>query len=141
MKTQRPTGVTILAVLAAIGGVLGLLGACTLFGAGLFGAAALSSLGAGGAAVAQVGFMTILSGILILVSSVLDLAFAYGAWFLKPWGWMLGIVSQGFSIFVQLVYLVTGSGGFFSFLISVAISGVIIYYLMTPDVKKAFGRA
>jgi hypothetical protein len=29
----------------------------------------------------------------------------------------------------------------FSALISVAINGVIIYYLMTPEVKKAFGRA
>ena len=127
MKTApvRPTGITILAILAAIGGILGLLfgafgGACALF-SGLFTFGGLISL------------------LFVIAYSVLDLAFAYGAWTLQPWGWMLGVVAEGVAVVSALITLISG-GTFFSFLISVVIAGAILYYLFTPAVKQAFGR-
>lgn len=137
---QRPTVITILAVLAAIGGVLGIFGALGLIGIGAVGGAIM---GAGGEAAAGflIGAFAIVWGLVTLVISVADLAFAYGAWGLKPWAWMLGIILQGASIFIAFINWIGGnSGGFGSFLISAVISGVIIYYLLTPEVKRAFGR-
>jgi hypothetical protein len=130
---QRPRIITILAVLAAIGGVFGILA-----GIGLMGLGAVSGVvGAG----FLVGGLAIFWGLLTLVLSVAELAFAYGAWGLKPWAWMLGIVLQGVSIFMALINWVGGGSDFFSFLFNAVISGVIIYYLLTPEVKRAFGKA
>ena len=135
---QRPTGVTILAVLAAIGGVLGLFAAIGLFGLGALGGAI-----AGAAGVATgflVGGFAIFWALVTLVQAAISLVFAYGAWYLKPWAWLLGIGAEGLAILVALINWIGGNRGFFSFLISAAIAGVIIYYLFTPEVKRAFGR-
>jgi uncharacterized membrane protein YjjP (DUF1212 family) len=59
---------------------------------------------------------------------------------LMPWAWMLGIIAEGVALLSALLSLLNG-GNFFSFLISAAIAGAILYYLFTPEVKKAFGRA
>ena len=68
------------------------------------------------------------------------IAFGVGAWMLKPWAWMLGLVLVGIGLVLSIVYILTGAG-IGSQIISIVIDGVIIYYLMTPEVKKAFGRA
>jgi hypothetical protein len=114
----RPMGVTILAVLSAIGGVLSLLGGLGLFALGL-----------------------VIFAVLLLAIGALDLAFAYGAWTLKPWAWILGIAVAGLGIALALVNYVTIAPDISSLIISIAINGVILYYLMTPPVKAAFGRA
>ena len=136
---QRPQGITILAVLAAIGGVLGLFGAIGLFGLGALSGAILGAAGEAGQGF-MVGGFAIFWALVTLVMAAADLLFAYGAWFLKPWAWMLGIGVEGAAVLVALVNWIGGNGGFFSFLISAAIAGVIIYYLMTPEIKRAFGR-
>lgn len=126
----RPQGVTILAVLAAIGGVLGLLAG--IFALGIGGAVAAGGSGA-------LGGLVSLLGIVAIVQGVLALAFAYGAWTLKPWAWMLGIVAFGLSLVLAVLGIINGdfSGQIISALIAVA----ILYYLFTPNVKAAFGRA
>jgi hypothetical protein len=128
----RPTGVTILAVLAAIGGVLGLLGGVALLGlggiaAGATGNAAFFGLGA-------------FAGIISVAIAIGSLAFAYGAWMLKPWAWSLGVVLQLVSL-VWAVLLVISGGDIFSQGISIVIAGIILYYLNQSHVKAAFGRA
>jgi hypothetical protein len=126
----RPTGVTILAVLAAIGGVLGILGGVALLGLGSLAVAGTGLLG---------GSVAIF-GLIAIVQSVLALAFAYGAWTLKPWAWTLGIVAEGIGIALAVLFIINGSS-ITSQAISIIIAGAIIYYLMTPTVKAAFGRA
>lgn len=134
--TARPTGITILAVLAAIGGVLGLLAGVALLGlggiaAGATGNAAFFGLGA-------------FAGIVTVAISIAQLAFAYGAWTLQPWAWSLGVVLSLVSI-VWSVVGALGSGDIVSGLIgqaiSIAINVAILYYLNTPGVKAAFGKA
>jgi hypothetical protein len=127
----RPTGVTILAVLAAIGGVLGILGGLAIVG--LSGLAAASTGFLGGAIV--------LFGVVAIVQAVLSLAFAYGAWTLKSWGWTLGIAVEVIGIVLSLLFIVDGNSTITSQAISIIIGVAIIYYLMTPAVKAAFGRA
>jgi uncharacterized membrane protein HdeD (DUF308 family) len=120
--SQRPLGITILAILAAVAGVFGLLagfGMMALFGAG--------------------GLFMIL-GLVTLVVSVLYLAFAYGAWTLQSWGWTLGVGLSIVSIVITLLQLTQGMTNIVSAIISIAISGAILYYLYQPAVKGAFGR-
>ena len=127
----RPQGVTILAVLAAVGGVLGLLAG--LFALGIGGAvAAATSNGALG------GLVSVL-GIVALAQGALALAFAYGAWTLKPWAWMLGMVAFGISLALAVLNIVNGD--FTGQILSVVIAVAVLYYLNTPAVKAAFGRA
>lgn len=128
----RPTGITILAVLSAIGGVLGILGGIALIGLGGVGAAttgqaALFGLGA-------------LFGIVVLALGIASLAFAYGAWTLQPWAWPLGVAIQVINIAFAVLAVVGGSD-IASQIIGVAISAIILYYLMQPGIKAAFGRA
>jgi hypothetical protein len=136
---QRPQGITILAILAAVGGVLGIFGAIALFGLGALSGAVLGAAGAAGGGFLVGGF-AMFWGLVVLAQSAASLGFAYGAWFLKPWAWMLGIAVEGAGILVAFINLIGGSSDFFGFIISAAIAGAIIYYLMTPAVKQAFGR-
>lgn len=95
------------------------------------------AVGAGGGFLA--GFMTIF-GLVVLAQAVLLLAFAYGAWTLQPWGWTLGIVGVVIGLIINALYILNGSE-IGSQIVSIAISAVILYYLFTPAVKQAFGRA
>jgi len=126
----RPTGITILAVLSAISGVLSILAGLGL----LAGGAAL-------AAVVSVGGLFTIFGILAIVIGALSLAFAYGAWMLLPWAWILGIASQLIGIGVTIVQIVLGYQSITGAIIGIAISLIILYYLDTPDVRRAFGRS
>ena len=72
----RPTGITILAVLAAIGGVFGLLGG---FGVLFVGGDRLVRRRGASSACARSRYAALL------------IAFAWGAWTLKPWAWPLGV--------------------------------------------------
>ena len=137
---QRPQIITIMAVLAAIGGVLGILGAFSLFALGAAGGLLATAGGAAGVGF-MVGGFAVFWGLVTLIQSAASLGFAYGAWFLKPWAWTLGIAIEVASILIALINLLGGSSDFFGFLISVVIAGVIIYLLNTPEIKRAFGRA
>jgi uncharacterized membrane protein (DUF2068 family) len=125
---QRPTGVTIIAILSAIGGVLGLLASLVLLG-----------LGAAGAA-AGLGGLAFIAGIIVLAYSILSLVLAYGFWTLKPWAWPLGVGVQAVGILQAILQFANDSSQIVSLVISIAIAGVILWYLFQPHVKAAFGR-
>jgi hypothetical protein len=126
----RPTGITILAVLSAVGGVLALL-------AGI----ALVTLTGVVASASGLGGFVAIAGLLLILTGILDLAFAYGAWTLQPWAWILGIASAILSIVSALLRVVDNNGSISSAILSIAISAAILYYLNTPAVKAAFGKA
>ena len=137
-QQQRPMGVTILAILAFVGGILGICGGLS----GIVGASFLGGLAAsaGASNVTALGGMLVVYSIIAVAFAVADLVFGFGAWTLKPWAWMLGMVLFGLNIVYQLVAVIAGWSTLGGVLISVVIAGVIIYYLLTPEVKKAFGR-
>jgi hypothetical protein len=134
---ERPVGVTILAILALIGGVFSLFGALIVLGLG--GAVTIGGAATGHAGAAVGGGLIFVMGILVAVSGLLSLAFGVGALQLKPWAWTLGIVAEGLSILTSLMGLSRSDnrgGSVFGILVAVA----ILYYLFTPRVRAAFGK-
>ena len=169
---ERPVGVTILAVLALIGGALSLLGAL----GSLLGGAMMGSVGANSAALqstiqssmqnavasgqmtaeqaaqataqtqalasgggAAMGGLFVILGIFLLLQGALSIAFGIGALQLKPWAWILGIVAYGLGILINITQALNGSFGFGN-VIGLAIGAGILYYLFTPEVRRAFGQ-
>ena len=120
----RPTGITILSILAGLGAIGTLLAAFAALGIGsyLFGLSgtifALAWLALGG----------------------LELSFGIGAWQMKPWAWPLGVVLAAGAIIWSIITLL-GAGNLFSTLITVVIWGIVLYYLNQPTIKSLFGRA
>lgn len=132
---SRPTGVTILAILAAIGGVLGLLGGLAIIGIG-----GLAGGFIGGAAGAAIGGLAVIGGLIVLVLAVLELVLAYGFWNLRPWAWQLGVILAAVQIVIAIlgvlrIVFYQDIGGA---IISIAISGVILYYLNQAEIRRAF---
>jgi hypothetical protein len=82
-----------------------------------------------------------LNGIIGLVVAVAYIAFAWGAWSLQPWAWTIGIVVAGLGVIFAVVnfFMVPGSN-FVTLVLSLLFPAVILYYLMTPDVRRAFGQ-
>lgn len=131
---NRPTGVTVIAVLSLISGVLGLCGATPLLGISVLGALIPSG-------VTQVlGAIGIVVSALLLIGPILQLIFAYGAWNLLSWAWWLGIIATGISV-VGVVIAILGSGGaaIYTAVTHALLPIIIFVYLLTPDVRKAFG--
>jgi len=122
--SARPMGVTIIAILAIIGGIFAILGG-GLFGIGLGFGSILGLLGVG------------LVGI-----GVVELITGWGLWTLKPWAWMIALAVQIVNIGVTLAFAIDGSSLIsINTIVGVALPVIILYYLMTPPVKSAFGRA
>lgn len=128
----RPMGITILAVLSAIGGVLGILGGIALIGLG-----GVASASTGTAAYFGLGAIW---GLLVLAAAIASLVFAYGAWTLKPWAWPLGVALQIISLALSVLAILSG-GDIAGQIISIAIAAIILYYLFQPNIKAVFGRA
>lgn len=130
-KKSRPTGVTILAFLQIILGLLGI-----LFGLGVaFSGSVLGSLVAGGVSGSVISAVAGVAGWLGVVVGLLYIAVGYG--FLKGMGW---------SWWVALILYVLGIiGALLSILSVVAIVPLLIYiylvyYLTRPKIKTWFGK-
>src|SRR5437588_3669791 len=83
----RPLGVTIIAILVAIGGVLGIIGGLLLF-----------------------AFIPALA-IFSLVVGVLDLILAWGLWTLKPWAFWMAVIIEVIALVQGIFGLAQGQGG------------------------------
>lgn len=144
ITTKRPTGVTIIGILTIIGGILMLIG-----GIGLVTLAAVvpiipSSGGQFNSQLANTGMSTELLGIvssatggLLLILGIASLVVAYGLFKAKKWAWTISVILSVISIGMGIVSIVTGNIGA---VVSIAISGLILYYLYRPHVKEYFGK-
>jgi uncharacterized membrane protein (DUF2068 family) len=135
---SRPVGVTILAILAILGGIALLcLGGLSVLG-GTVASGSLSA--AGGAAVAaNSGLITAIGGVLAVLG-VLYIVMAVGLLQLKGWAWTLGIVLSALSLILDVAQIVQKPSTLGQQLVSIVISLVILVYLFTPRVRQAFGR-
>ncbi|HEY4753181.1 MAG TPA: hypothetical protein VIH37_07845, partial [Candidatus Limnocylindrales bacterium] len=63
---------------------------------------------------------------------------SFGLWAMQPWAWMFAMVIAGLAVFEGFLYMIqypgTGVGIGMMFL-----PGIIIIYLLSRDVKAAFG--
>ena len=131
---ERPGIVTGAAILAAIAGVLVVLGVLE----GAFLIHGLASLDAGDALIVTPG----------LVLAGMYLALAHGAWTLKPWAWTLGVVAAVATILYTAVILVAQWGELMRDAPALAWMGVLVAVVAAIgvalwfrwDVRASFDR-
>ena len=118
---KRPLGVTIVAILMIINGII-------LIAAGIGGITV-------GAAM-DIPLIGVSSGVLV----ALGIAAIIVAWGLikgKGWAWIVTVILSIISIIMSIIAI---AGGNFGSIINLVISGVILYYMYRPEVKAYFGR-
>ena len=136
----RPQGVTIIAILAFIGGIFAIVAGLglTVLGGILGGALAASGEAAGG----MFGGLLAIFGIGTLGLGIAEIVVGWGLWGLKAWAWAVSVIVFIVNIMLTLLTALGGNSLIsISTLIGIAIPAIILYYLMTPPVKAAFGRA
>jgi Predicted membrane protein (DUF2127) len=114
---QRPIGVTIIAILAILGGIA-------------FIASGLGTL----ILIPLIGIF-IGSGLLIL--GLAYFLMAYGLWKGKSWAWILTLILSGIGIIVGIGSIVVGNIGS---IFHIIINAIVIFYLYRPNVKSFFNK-
>lgn len=111
--TERPLGVSIIAVLNWIVGVL--------------------------AIIAGFGALTIipLLGIVSLLLGAFAIYVGYGLWTLLDWAWMVAVILQLLNVISNGFQLLSGE---LSAVWGLIISFIVLAYLYSTDVKEAFDR-
>jgi uncharacterized membrane protein HdeD (DUF308 family) len=110
-QKQRPLGVTLIAILTAIGGIIFLASGLVLLIVGI--------------------------GIILLALGIAYLVMAYGLWKGREWAWTITLILSVIGIIVAIVSVAAGN---VSAIISIIIQGIVIYYLYRPNVKAFFGK-
>jgi uncharacterized membrane protein (DUF2068 family) len=137
---QRPVGISIIAVLAALVGVLAFVGAVLLAALSTAGSFLTDIIESSGAGVMPFDIGGLLSAFLLAfagiaaIVGILYLIAAYGLWTGKGWARMLAIVLLILDIIGGIVTLPAG-------IITIIIGGVLLWYFFTPAVKAFFGSA
>ena len=156
MESRRPIGVTIIAILMIIGGVLLLIGGIGfLFIAPLISQLSFTNISNStngtlsvnlngtsvaipnnAAFIAFAGVLGIIGGVLVALG-IASLIVSWGLLKGKGWAWIVTIIITIISVVFNIISLVTGN---FGSIVGLIINGVIIYYLYRPNVKAYFGR-
>jgi hypothetical protein len=76
-------------------------------------------------------------GWLAILGGILWLAAAFGLWAVQPWAWMVAMVVAGFALFEAFLYMIQYPGTGIGLSMSL-LPGIIILYLLSADVKRAF---
>lgn len=113
INRSRPLGITIIAIIMAIYGILAIIGGIVLMSAN-------STL-----------------GVITLILGILELVLAWGLWSLQQWAYWAAVILEVLSLLNSIFALTqrdTGSG-----VISLIIALVILVYLFAdPNVRTAF---
>ena len=125
---NRPLGVTIIAILSFINGLLGLcVPGLVIIGGGI------GALFTGG-----LGLIVVCGGLLLAAGPLVWLLVAYGAWNQRPWAWGAGMVATGITVIGVVVNIINGVG-ILQAVASAPLSIVIFIYLWLPDIRRVFG--
>ena len=117
MQRNRPLGVTIIAILAVIGGI--------------------GSVLSGFAIIAIIPLLGIIFGGLLIIIGLAYFVVAYGLWKGLNWAWNITLIVSVIGIIVGLGSIVVGNiGALFHLIVNV----IVIYYLYRPNVKTYFGK-
>ena len=154
-KQSRPRGVSIIAILIIIAGVLSLLLGIGLvvIGPFLMNGVQTSSSNLGSQIGPQIiGLVFLVFGGILLGLGVANLVMAYGLWKGKGWAWTISIIVLFIGIAISIVSVSITSTGVFSNsgsnllgdivsgIVSIGINAFIVYYLYRPHVKAYFGK-
>ena len=129
---KRPLGVTVIAILCIISGIVGLIAGIVLaaFSSAIpstFEGSEMSGLPAG-----LLGALGVAMGGVLLALAISSFVVAYGLWNGKGWAWTLTVVLAVISIAFNAISL---AGANFGGIISIIIDGIILYYVYRPHVK------
>jgi hypothetical protein len=144
---NRPTGVTVLAILAFLGtALLCLLAVGSFLGGAFIGTILGSAAQHSGSGMAGAGLGAAIGaaiGVVFLIMAGLDAVCGYGLWNLKEWGRMLtivlsaiGVVFAGFSLLGSMLHFHIIA--IFFTLVRIGIGVLVIWYLSQPQVKAVF---
>jgi hypothetical protein len=155
-KQSRPRGVSIIAILIIIAGVLSLLLGIGLvvIGPFLMNGPQTTSNNLGSQIGPQIlGIIFLVFGAISLALGVANLVMAYGLWKGKGWAWTISIIVLFIGIAIDIISVsITSAAGVFSntgsnllgdivsSIVSIGISAFIVYYLYRPHVKAYFGK-
>lgn len=150
-NTERPIGVTIIAILIIIGGISLLIGGISLIGLGaLLSISSEDVIQSNGistdvAQLASLGMIPLVLGMVMLILGIAYLIVSYGLLKGKVWAWAITIIVTIIGLIIQIISsIVTGSItssiliGLASHIVGIIISGIIIYYMFRPNVKAFF---
>ena len=128
MQKHRPTGVTIIAALEILLGLVSLSGGLlVLLAAGFAGFVGLTFIAA----------LALVASAVLLILGLVALGVGVGMWMGRGWAWTLGIVFSIIGALTALFTLLLGSSGS---VVGLLINLLILYYLTRPEVKGFFGK-
>ena len=122
---KRPFGITVIAIFALLSGLFGLCWPILAFTGSAFLGPVFGTIG-------------VIAGIFLIVGPILQLIFAFGAFQLRSWAWYLGLISTGITMIGVIINLIDGAS-FWSAIWGSVWSVIIFIYLLTPNVRQAFG--
>lgn len=85
-----------------------------------------------------IGGLGIAFGAVLVAIAIVSFVVAYGLLKGRGWAWTLAIILSIISIVWNAITLATAAN--FGGIISIIISGIILYYLFRPHVKEYFGK-
>lgn len=134
---KRPTGITIIAIIFIILGLISLMWSGLVFGFGGVGALFGGLVGAEG--IAAAGTSGAWSGFLGLLTGVVQIVTGFGLLGMKKWSWILALVAVGLSVLQGVMGML--NGGVFSFMcggLGLIIPVIVLIYLLTGGVRSRF---
>lgn len=114
----RPFGVTVVAMLVTIHGIVAFFQAV----------AALSLPGVG-----------VATFVLDALFALLLLYLAFSLWTVQPWAWLTTLLIEGLSAFFALVTIVLAPASLGAW-VTFVLAALVIFYLSRPGVRAVFGR-
>jgi len=114
---QRPIGVTIIAILAILGGI--------------------AFLASGLGTLILIPLIGIFIGSGLLILGLAYFLMAYGLWKGKSWSWILTLILSGIGIIVGIGSIIVGNIGS---IFHIIINAIVIFYLYRPNVKSFFNK-
>jgi hypothetical protein len=127
---RRSTGITILAVLAALAGVAHIVGALQDFGV-------IPAAGGGGA-----GFFVAdpVDGVIQVVAALISLALAYGLWSEQSWARTALVVIAALNIVVIFFTQFEGDESWWNAVPGILLNAAILLYARSPAARRALDQ-
>ncbi len=135
---KRPLGLTIIAWLAIVGGVLQVLGSLGLVGIGSIGILIGSTSQLTKIALFGIDF-GIWTGVVLMAFGAIGLVFGMGLLVMKSWSWTLGLILYGLNLVAGLALLFYTGLGATTALVTL-VSAIILGYLLSPAAREALGH-
>ena len=133
MTQRRPTGITIIAVLMIIGGLVLLFTGITPLFLG-----PLISIDISDYQINQLGLLITLGGLVLVGLGIASFIVSWGLLKGKGWARTITLIISIIAIIFAIISLISSED--FIHVISIIIYGIIIYYMFTDKVKLFFGK-